>query len=190
MDFHAGLEEHPSPGPLQKGNGTVRRSLPVSAHKWECQEHPGPVGKGRVQQQPQIQSPAGSFSQAPAGAAEQHRVLPGWSTAGISPNADPREAVSNSLCQAGLSCCCCFWILLHPIPAAQGTLNFCHVCSQHTGSGSCSLQLLLLQQDLRFYGANFIEDQMNPVFSSTSTDQPTALIPFCQKMGRNKRPIT
>lgn len=30
---------------------------------------------------------------------------------------------------------------------------------------------------------------MNPVYSSISTDQPTALVPFyfCQKMGRKKR---
>lgn len=77
-----------------------------------------------------------------------------------------------------------------PFLPAQGTPNFCHVCSQHTGSGSCTLQLLLFQQNHRFCGTNFIEDQMNPVFSSISTDQPTALISFCQKMGRNKRRIT
>lgn len=31
MDFHTGLEEHPNPAPLQKGNGTRRRSFPASA---------------------------------------------------------------------------------------------------------------------------------------------------------------
>lgn len=31
VDFHAGLEEHPNPAPLQKGNGTLRRSFTASA---------------------------------------------------------------------------------------------------------------------------------------------------------------
>lgn len=120
MDFHAGLEEHPSPGPLQKGNGTVGRSLPVSAHSWECQEHPGPVGKGRVQQQPRSRA---LLVPSPKLLLEQQNST-GCCLAGAQQDflqmQTPERAVSNSSCQAGLSCCCSFWILLHPIPACPG----------------------------------------------------------------------
>lgn len=120
-----------------------------------------------------------------------HLVLPGWlkHSGTFSKSSPPERAASDSSSQAGqmllLLLLGCSYI---PSLLAQGTQNSCHVCSQHTGLGSCSLQLLLLQQNHIFYGANFREDQMNPVFSSTSTDQPTALIPFyfCQKMGRTK----
>lgn len=63
-------------------------------------------------------------------------------------------------------------LLLWDAPTSHSCLpreqNFCHVCSQHTGSGNCSLQLLLFQQNHRFYGANFIEDQMNPALPQIS----------------------
>lgn len=190
MDFHAGLEEHPNPAPLQKGNGTCRRSFTAPAaqlvlgmlcfHGMPCILCP--VRKGRVEQQTQMQSLAASFSQTTAGKAAQHVLQPSWlkHSRTFSKSSPPERAVSDSSSQAGqtLLLLGCSYL---PFLLAQGTQNFCHVCSQHTGSGSCSSHLLLFQQNHRFYGANFIEDQMNPVFSSTSNRSAHSSHPFLPK---------
>lgn len=192
-DFHAGLEEHPNPAPLQRGNGTFRKSFTASTAqlvlgmlcfcgmprascslwgKRSCR----PRSRALLVPSPKLllEKQNNTHGAAWLDAAQQDFLQIQSHERALHPRQD--------------RCCCCFW----DAPTSHSCLpreqNFCHVCSQHTGSGSCSLQLLLFQQNHRFYGANFIEDQMNPVFSSTSTDQPTALIPFCQKTGRNKRP--
>lgn len=90
---------------------------------------------------------------------------------------------------------CCRWDAdIYPCTLAQRTQDLyfrdsASICSQHTGSRELFSPARTFWQNHSFYGAIFIGDQMNPVYSSISTDQPTVLVPFyfCQKTGRKKK---
>lgn len=183
--------------PCKREMGHVEDHSQLQLHSWpweccasmECQEHPMPWGESESEAADPDAEPCCFLlpnhcwkSRRARGAAclaeAQQDLLQ------IQP---PQRGLGVTLYPRQDRHCCCFWDAPTSHSCVPRENRIFHVCSQHTGSGSCSLQLLLFQQNHRFYGANFIEDQMNPVFSSTSNRSAHSSHPFLPKNGKEQK---